>query len=47
MTGLSGPRAVVTGGGSGLGLTTARREAAHAATVLAVDGGKHGLRRRR
>jgi NAD(P)-dependent dehydrogenase (short-subunit alcohol dehydrogenase family) len=37
MTGLSGLRAVVTGGGSGLGLTTARRMAAHGARVACLD----------
>jgi NAD(P)-dependent dehydrogenase (short-subunit alcohol dehydrogenase family) len=52
MTGLSGLRAVVTGGGSGLRFTTARRMAAQAAastagTVLAVDRGMQGLRPRR
>jgi 2-keto-3-deoxy-L-fuconate dehydrogenase len=37
MTRLSGPRAVVTGGGSGLGLTTARRMAAHDARIACAD----------
>jgi NAD(P)-dependent dehydrogenase (short-subunit alcohol dehydrogenase family) len=37
MTGLSGLRAVVTGGGSGLGLTTARRMAAQGARVACLD----------
>jgi NAD(P)-dependent dehydrogenase (short-subunit alcohol dehydrogenase family) len=79
MTWLSGLRAVVTGGGSGLGSTTVRRTtpaspearqpigrlvsadeaaaalcylagpdaASSAGTGHAVDGGKHGPRRRR
>ncbi|MEU0221367.1 SDR family NAD(P)-dependent oxidoreductase, partial [Streptomyces sp. NPDC006265] len=42
MSGLSGLKAVVTGGASGIGLATSRMLAEHGATVAVLDLGPSG-----